>query len=488
MSSDGSSQRARLVAIARRAMLQRGLEPDFPPLVDAEIARLTDAQAADGSLRDLRDLLWCSIDNDDSRDLDQLTVGEPAAGGAARIRVAIADVDRLVPAGSAADAHANTNTTSVYTPARVFPMLPERLSTNLTSLVEDRERSAVVTELVVTSDGRVSDSSVYRARVSNKAKLAYNSVAPWLEDRAAAPPAVASVAGLADNLRLQDRAAQALRERRHEQGALTLESIGAEVVFQGDALADVAPAEKNRAKALIEDFMIAVNTATAKYLEGRHVPSIRRVLHTPRRWDRIVLLAREVGTTLPAAPDGRALDAFLRERRRVDPARFSDLSLAVIKLLGSGEYVVAGPDGEGDGHFGLAVPDYAHSTAPNRRFPDLITQRLLKAAMAGAPVPYSLDELGALATHCTTQEDAAAKVERQVRKSAAALLLAGRVGQRFDAIVTGASEKGTWVRINRPAVEGRVVRGERGLDVGERTRVELVGTDVDRGYIDFARV
>jgi VacB/RNase II family 3'-5' exoribonuclease len=487
MSLESASARARLVSIASRAMIQRGLEPEFPPGVEADVARLTETEAADPSLQDLRHLLWCSIDNDDSRDLDQLTVAEAAPDGSTRVRVAIADVDRLVSHGSAADAHAGTNTTSVYTAARIFPMLPERLSTNLTSLVEGRERAAVVVELTVAADGRITASTVYRARVLNKAKLAYDGVAAWLERRAPAPPALAAVAGLEANLQQQDRAAQALRERRHEQGALSLESTGAEVVFQGDTLADVQADEKNRAKALIEDFMIATNTATATYLEARRVASIRRVLRTPRRWDRIVQIAREAGAELPAAPDGRALDAFLRERRRADPDRFPDLSLSVIKLLGSGEYVVAGPGGEPDGHFGLAVRDYAHSTAPNRRFPDLVTQRLLKAAIAKAPSPYRQEELRTLAAHCTTQEDAAAKVERQVRKSAAALLLAGRIGQRFDAVVTGASEKGTWVRIPRPAVEGRVVRGERGLDVGERTRVELVATDVERGYIDFAR-
>ena len=468
-------------------MLERGFEPDFPSAAQSEAARLTDADATDNSLQDLRGLLWCSIDNDDSRDLDQLTVGEPMAGDAVRIRVAIADVDRLVPRDSAIDGHARTNTTSVYTPARVFPMLPERLSTDLTSLVQGEERAAVVTELTIGDDGVVRDSTVYRARVLNKAKLAYNSVAAWLEHGAAAPPALAAVAGLDANIRLQDRAAQALRQRRHEQGALSLESSGAQVVFDGETLADVQADEKNRAKMLIEDFMIAVNAATARYLEKRQLPSVRRILRTPRRWDRIVLLAREAGADLPDVPDGRALDQFLRERRRVDPDHFPDLSLSVVKLLGSGEYAVAGSDGTVDGHFGLAVPDYAHSTAPNRRFPDVITQRLLKAALAKTAAPYSHSELEALAAHCTNQEDDAEKIERQVRKSAAALLLAGRIGQRFDAIVTGASEKGTWVRIRRPAVEGRVVRGHKGMDVGERTRVELLATDVERGFIDFGR-
>jgi exoribonuclease-2 len=401
--------------------------------------------------------------------------------------VAIADVDRLAPRDSAIDDHAHANTTSVYTPAKVFAMLPERLSTDLTSLVAGEERAAVVIEFIVAAEGQARDSTVYRARVLNKAKLAYNSVAAWL-DGAPAPAALAAVPGLDENLRLQHEVAQALRQRRHEQGALTLESTGAHVVFDGETLSDLEPDTKNDAKSLIEDFMIAANGATAAFLDAHGSPSIRRVLRVPRRWDRIVALAREYGDELPAAPDARALDEFLQERRRVDPDRFPDLSLSVVKLLGSGEYAMVRPNGQVEGHFGLAVRDYAHSTAPNRRYPDLVTQRLLKAAMAGAPVPYREDQLEAVAADCTAREDAAEKVERQVRKSAAALLLEGRAGERFDAIVTGASDKGTWVRIMRPAVEGRVIRGEAGLDVGESTRVELVRTDVERGFIDFARV
>jgi len=469
-------------------MVERGLEPDIPPPAQADAARLTDAQAADPSLQDLRNLLWCSIDNDDSRDLDQLTVAERQPDGTTRVRVAIADVDRLVPRESPIDDHARANTTSVYTAAKVFPMLPERLSTDLTSLVQGEERAAVVIEFVVSDDGRARESTVYRARVLNRAKLAYNSIAAWLDGNAPAPPALTAVPGLDANIRLQHQAAQALRERRHEQGALTLESQGAHVVFDGDVLSDLENDEKNDAKALIEDFMIAANGATAGFLAAHRSPSIRRVLRAPRRWDRIVALARESGRKLPEVPDARALDEFLSERRRADPDRFPDLSLSVVKLLGSGEYALVRAGGHVEGHFGLAVRDYTHSTAPNRRFPDLITQRLLKAALAGATAPYREAELETLAAECTLREDAAEKVERQVRKSAAALLLSGRVGQQFDAIVTGASEKGTWVRIARPAVEGRVIRGEAGLDVGERTRVELVGTDVDRGFIDFARV
>ena len=388
----------------------------------------------------------------------------------------------------AIDTHAATNTTSVYTAAQIFPMLPEKLSTDLTSLAEDRERLAIVLEMQVAPDGTLAGSDVYRAMVLNRAKLAYNSVAAWLEGTAPPPPAVAAVPGMDEQLRIQDRFAQALKQRRHAQGALRLETLEVRAVFDDGALADLRPDQKNRARELIEDFMIAANGVTARFLERAGLPSLRRVLHVPKRWDRIVTLAAESGERLPATPDAAALDAFLTRRRTADPARFADLSLSVVKLLGAGEYAVEVPGQPTEGHFGLAVRDYTHSTAPNRRFPDLVAQRLIKAALAGRSSPYGVEELAALARHCTEQENNADKVERQVRKSAAALLLAPRIGARFDAIVTGASDKGTWVRISGPAAEGRVVRGFQGLDVGERVRVELVHTDVARGFIDFAAV
>jgi exoribonuclease-2 len=470
-------------------MIQRGLLPDFSPAVLAETAAVAGAATeTDPAIRDLRGLLWCSIDNDDSRDLDQLSVAEPVAGGAVKIRVAVADVDAVVREGSAIDGHARTNTTSVYTAAGVFPMLPEKLSTDLTSLGEGQARLAIVIEMEVAGDGAVTGSDVYRAVVLNRSKLAYNSVAAWLDGSAPAPPRLAAVPGLDQQIRTQDRVAQAMKGLRHQHGALSLDTLEAQAVFDGEALADLRPDEKNRAKELIEDFMIASNGVTAKYLEGKGCPSLRRVLRAPERWERIVELAAGLGGRLPPRPSARALEDFLAARRQADPLRFADLSLSVVKLLGSGEYVVELPGRAVDGHFGLAVGDYTHSTAPNRRFPDLVTQRLLKAAMAGRPAPYDIDALDELARHCTAQEDNAAKVERQVRKSAAALLLAPRIGQRFDAIVTGASSKGTWVRILRPAAEGKVVRGFQGLDVGDRTRVELVHIDVERGFVDFARV
>ncbi|MEP7182150.1 MAG: RNB domain-containing ribonuclease [Betaproteobacteria bacterium] len=475
--------------IAHRVMQERGLLPDFSPEVlketDAIAKAATDASPA---IRDLRALLWASIDNDDSRDLDQLSVAVPLANGAMKILIAIADVDAVVKVRSAIDGHAQTNTTSVYTAAEIFPMLPEKLSTDLTSLRESQERLAIVIEMTIDANGSVSHSDVYRAVVFNRAKLAYNGVAAWLDGTAPAPPRIAEVPGLDAQLRLQDGVAQVLKRLRHEHGALDLETPEARAVYDDGALTDLQPDEKNRAKNLIEDFMIAANGVTATFLERNGFASLRRVLRSPERWERIVALAAGLGEPLPPAPDAVALNAFLAKRRQVDPLRFPDLSLSVVKLLGRGEYVLELPGERAEGHFGLAVNDYTHSTAPNRRFPDLIAQRLLKAALAGSKSPYGTDELAALARHCTEQEDNAAKVERQVQKSAAALLLVSRIGERFDATVTGASDKGTWVRILHPAVEGRVVRGFEGLDVGDRVDVKLVHTDVPRGFIDFARV
>ena len=489
MDASNRSGREQLKHIAHDVMLQRGLQPDFPPAVLAETNRISGAAAAsDAAIRDLRGLLWASIDNDDSLDLDQLSVAQPLPDGTVKILVAIADVDALVAQRSAIDAHAATNTTSVYTAAQVFPMLPEKLSTDLTSLAEGQDRLAIVMEMHVAADGTLQGSDIYRAKVLNRAKLAYNSVAAWLEGSAPPPAKVAAVPGLDEQLRIQDRTAQALKQLRHAHGALRLETLQVRAVFADGSLADLLPDEKNRAKELIEDFMIAANGVTARFLEAKGFASLRRVLHVPQRWDRIVALAATAGECLPSAPDAAALDAFLGRRRRADPQHFGDLSLAVVKLLGAGEYALDVPGQTAEGHFGLAVRDYTHSTAPNRRFPDLIAQRLLKAALAGSPSPYDNDELTALARHCTEQENNAEKVERQVRKSAAALLLASRIGQRFDAIVTGASDKGTWVRIVNPTAEGRVIRGFRGLDVGERVSVELLHTDVTRGFIDFGVV
>ena len=483
------SHRTDLRSIARRAMVERDLLPDFSSAAMAELSRIqTAATDSHANLRDLTGLLWASIDNDDSRDLDQLTVAELRADRSVKILVAIADVDALVKKDSALDGHAKHNTTSVYTSGDMFPMLPEKLSTDLTSLGEGQDRLAIVVEMTIAEDGVVRSSTLFRALVHNHAKLAYNGVAAWLAGEAPAPERVTAVSGLDAQLRLQDQVAQRLKVRRHQQGALSLETIEARAVFDGELLTDLRVEQKNRAKELIEDFMIAANQATVSYLRGKGVPSFRRILRSPERWLRIVEVAARWGEPLPPEPDASALEGFLVKRRKADPLTFPDLSLAIVKLIGRGEYVLDQSKDGAPEHFGLAVKGYTHSTAPNRRFPDLITQRLVKAALAGTATPYKPEELKYLAGHCTEKEDDAEKVERRLRKSAAALLLESRIGQRFDSIVTGASESGTWVRLLEPPVEGRVVTGTSGLDVGDKVRVELISTDVERGYIDFVRV
>jgi VacB/RNase II family 3'-5' exoribonuclease len=478
-----------LQKIARRAMLERGMLPDFSSQALEELDRIHELSPdAAGPVRDLRHPLWCSIDNDDSRDLDQLTVAEALPNDGVKVFVAVADVDALVKKDTAIDQHARQNTTSIYTEAKTFPMLPEKLSTDLTSLNYASDRYAVVVEMLVAKDGSLQKSDVYPALVKNKAKLAYNSVAAWLDGSGPLPPAIDAVPGLAENLRLQDRTAQQLKTLRHEHGALTLETIEARLVFDDGTLKDVQAEKKNRAKDIIEDFMIAANGVTARYLDSEKLPSLRRVVRTPKRWDRIMELASDHGFKLPVGPDSKALEAFLTQAQAADPLRFPDLSLSVIKLMGAGEYVADFPGVKPDGHFGLAVKDYGHSTAPNRRYPDVITQRLLKSALYGYPLPYKDDELEELAKHCTKKEDDAKKVERRVRKSAAAMLLEHRIGERFDGIVTGAADKGTWVRLFQPPIEGRLSQGFEGVDVGDRLSVELISTDVEQGYIDFKRV
>ena len=483
------TDRERLAAIAERVMTERGLEPVFSP----EVLRETDqisraAQPLNDEVKDLRPFLWCSIDNDDSRDLDQLTYAEKQGDGTSRIFIAVADVDALVKSGSATDTHAARNSMSVYTAARIFPMLPEILSTDLTSLGEGQERLAVVVEATVSAEGVVVAQDVYRALVLNRAKLAYGSVSAWLEGEAPPPERLAAVPGLQEQLRLQDSIAEKLKALRHDRGALTLQTIETRMVFDGDTLVGMQSDNKNRAKYLIEDFMIAANGVTAAYLEQKGFPSLRRVLRSPERWARIVELASRLDYLLPETPDANALEAFLDARRAADPEKFPDLSLSVIKLMGAGEYAVHQPGQQPNGHFGLAVRNYSHSTAPNRRYPDIVTQRLIKAALAGIAPPYTPETLDELARHCTLQEGNVAKVERQTAKSAAALLLSSQIGAQFDALVTGASEKGTWARILAPPIEGRVVRGFRGLDVGDRVRLQLIDTDVERGFINFARV
>lgn len=480
--------RSRLSDIARRAMRSRGLLTDFPPPVLAELGAIRGpVSLVDESTRDLRNLNWCSIDNDDSRDLDQLTVGDTMSDGSVKVLVAIADVDAIVRKESAIDHHAGHNTTSVYTVAETFPMLPERLSCDLTSLNLAAARRAIVVEMVIAADGSMLGSAIYGGIVRNHAKLAYNSLAAWLEGNGPIPHQIGEVDGLAANLRLQDHAAQKLKANRHLHGALNLETIEARPVFDGNRFTSLEFDHRNRAKDIIEDFMIAANGVVARYLGSKMMPSLRRVVRSPQRWDRIAELASEWGFTLPGEPDATALEQFLGAAKTTDPLRFPDLSLSVIKLMGPGEYVVELPGESSSGHFGLAIKDYTHSTAPNRRYPDLITQRLVKAALAEGTSPYHHDELAVFAKHCTEAEDKAKKVERLVEKSAAALLLESRIGEQFDGIVTGASPKGTWVRLLKLPVEGRLVNGFEGLDVGHRLRVHLIGTDVEQGFIDLKR-
>ena len=478
--------RSDLIRIAGEVMAERGLEPEFPAAVQAQLAMINGpGRDEDPHIRDLSALLWCSIDNDDSLDLDQLTACEPMAAGAVKIFVAVADVDALVTKGSAIDTHAWTNTTSVYTSARVFAMLPERLSTDLTSLNADQVRLAIVTEMVVAPDASITQATLYRATVRNHAKLAYDALSAWIDGNGALPEAARAVAGLDGQLRTQDEVAQRLRARRHAQGSLELETFQPRAVFDGERLVEIRQQIQNRARQLIEEFMIATNECSARYLAAADGASLRRVVRSPERWLRIMEVASKYGERLPKTPDSVALAAFLAKRHRADPLRFPDLSLIIVKLMGRGEYVVERPGGPPIGHFGLAVRDYTHSTAPNRRFPDLITMRMVKAVLAGNQPPYSAAELGALAEHCTTQEDAAQKVERRMRKSEAALLLESHVGQQYDAIVTGSSDSGLWVRIFAPPAEGRLESGPRGLEVGQQISVKLVSTDAERGFIDF---
>ncbi len=466
MNQHAASHRHDLAAIAHRAMLERGFAPEFAPEVLAEVDALDPSAEAGGSaVRDLTGLPWFSIDNDDSRDLDQISASERLPSGAVRVLVAIADVDVLVGDGSKADGHARTNTTSIYTAGGTFPMLPERLSYDLTSLNEDGDRFALVIEMVVEPGGAVSSSGVSRALVRNRARLTYDAVAAWLDGEGPMPERVGRVPGVEEQVRMQD----------------------ARPVFDGGTLVDLLPQKPSRSKELIENLMVAANGATARFLEAKGFPSLRRVVREPARWARIVAVAAEYGEALPAEPDSRSLALFLAKRRQADPLRFPDLSLVIVKLMGAGEYVVERPGQDAPGHFGLAVKDYTHSTAPNRRYPDLLTQRLLKAAVTGSASPYTAAELDELARHCTEKENDANKVERHLRKSAAALLLSTRIGDRFDGVVSGAGEKGTWVRLFSPPIEGRIERGSAGLDVGDRVTVTLLSTDVERGFIDFAR-
>jgi exoribonuclease II len=478
-----------IVKIATEAMLINGLEPDFSLQIDKQIASMNGPGEEHGTdIPDLTSLLWCSIDNDDSEDLDQLTACEAQPDLSVIIYVAVADVDALVKKGSPVDNHARNNTTSVYTSARIFPMLPLRLSTDLTSLNPDLDRLALVTIMKVDAHGIVISSTVERALVRNKAKLAYDSVSAWIEGESDLPPAASAVPGMDKQLRCQDTVAQRLRLNRHSKGSLEFQTFQPHAVFKGELVVEIRQQEQNRARQLIEEFMIATNTCTANFLSDKGAASIRRVVRSPERWMQIVEVANEHDYSLPGEPDAQALENFLAAMHKADPLRFPDLSLTIIKLMGSGEYVVEVPGQEPVGHFGLAERDYTHSTAPNRRYPDLITLRMMKAILNNTSLPYDIDELEYLAVHCTRQEDAARKVERRVRKSEAALLLGTMIGHLFDAVVTGHSDKGTWVRVLVPPAEGRLMKRIGNIRVGQKIRVKLVLADVERGFIDFERM
>ncbi len=472
-------------------MIDAGFVPDVPPSVSNEL-RSIEARTSlpsDSAAKDLRALLWSSIDNSTSRDLDQVEYAESLPNGDIRLMVGIADVDVLVQKGSAIDEYAARNGTSVYTGVKTFSMLPEELSTDMTSLVDGTDRSSIVMEMVVDKDGAVKSTDVYQATLHNQAKLSYESVGAWLDKNGQVPKGVASVPGMEAQVRLQLDAAQRLREVRKQNGALELKTIESVAVLNNAGqVTDLAVTERNSARDLIENFMIAANVAMAQFLEAKGTVSLRRVVRTPEHWDRIVELARGLGEKLPAEPDSRSLAEFLERRTSADPLHFPDLSLSIVKLLGPGEYIVQKKDAPGDGHFGLAVRDYTHSTAPNRRYADLVTQRLAKAVLRQGASPYSETEMNEIAAHCTEREDAARKVERKMRKVAAAAFLKPRIGDEFSAIVTGVTPRGTFARLLNPPVDGRIMRGEEGLHVGDKVRVKLVSTNPQLGFIDFARV
>ena len=477
-----------LVTAAHAAMIEHGFQPDFPAGTEAELGAIAAAPElpASAGIQDLRSLLWSSIDNDTSRDLDQIEWAEQLSDGRIRVLIGVADVDARVVAGSVIDGHAKSETTSVYTGVKVFPMLPTELSEGITSLNENQDRVALVIEFTVDATGAVANGKAYRALVRNQAQLAYNAVGAWLEGTAAAPPKVAASDALAAQLKLQDAAAQRMVGSRFQHGALDLETIETRPVMLAGEAVEIVRLKKSRSTALIEEFMVAANGVIARTFEEAGVASIRRIVRTPKRWERIVELAERLGTTLPAEPDSKALNDFLLAQKQRDPDHFPDLSLGVVKLMGPGEYVLVKPNEVAPGHFGLAVQDYTHSTAPNRRFPDVVTQRLLKAWLAKSPQPYSEDDLNAIATRCTLMEDGARKVEREMQKRIAAVVLHARIGQSFRAIVTGVNNYGTFIRTLDPHVEGMLVQGGKGLDVGDRVTVKLISTDPQRGFVDFA--
>jgi len=478
-----------LPAIARQVMQAQGFEPDFPPEVQKQLAEIKahpPQLVPSDKVRDLRSLLWSSIDNDTSKDLDQIEVAERLPNGDVKVMIGVADVDAFVPKDSPIDQHAERETTSVYTGVITFPMLPNELSTGASSLLPDVDRPAVVVEFVVDDAGALSAGTVYRAIVRNKAQLTYNAVGAWLEGTAAAPPKVAASSDLQAQLKLQDQVAQALKKLRYEHGALNLDTSEVVPLLYNEQVVDVVKATKNRATDLIEDFMVAANGVVARLL--LNVSSLRRIVRTPAHWDGIVRLAASAGEKLPAEPDSKALNDFLIKRKAADPDHFADLSLAVVKLVGPGVYILERPGDSPEGHFGLAVQDYTHSTAPNRRFPDVVTQRLIKSSLDGKPGPYTDNDLAAIASNCTEKGDAARKVEREMSKRLSAIAMSHRIGETFDAMVTGTTPKGTFVRVTQPHMEGLLTQGAQGLHVGDKLRAKLVRTDAQHGFIDFVKV
>jgi len=486
MTHEKIKHRFNLAMIAVHAVTNRGLRAEISEQAMNQVESIREPKIdIKGNVRDQRHLLWCSIDNNDSMDLDQLTVSFKDNAQQVHILVAIADVDSLVKKNSAIDEQAQANTTTVYTSARVFSMLPEKLSHGFTSLNPGEDRMALVCEMTFDAQGQLQDTDIYQSCVHNHCKLAYDAVSDWLEGKGKLPLVAQNVPGIDEQLKAQDALAQKLKHLRHLQGSLEFETFQPIAQFDGEELTGLVLQPQNRARQLIEEFMIAANGCTSRFLAAHQGASLRRVVRSPEKWMRIVDLAHHYGTTLPSEPNSKALELFLANQRKKDPLRFPDLSLIIVKLMGRGEYLVERHDQEAIGHFGLAVKDYTHSTAPNRRYPDLITLRQIKAILNHEPSPYSLRELEDLAQHCSRQEDAAQKAERQMRKSDAAMLLSSRVGQYFDGLITGVNDKGSWVRIFAPPAEGRLIGELPLIRIGQKVRVKLISTNVEKVIIDF---
>jgi exoribonuclease R len=477
--------------------------------IERDIAHWGDAKSA----ADLRGLGWSSIDNDTSKDLDQIEVAERVPTGI-RLHIAIGDVAAAVEKGSPIDEHAQNQTQTIYTAVKNFPMLPLELSAGLTSLNENEDRLAILMSFTVASNGELLDETVSRSWVRNRAQLAYSRVGPWLDAGGNDPKNVVNLRSdsarehdsdeaastrmdgdrnlradwLAEQLKLQDEATEALHRTRIAAGALDFHKAEAEPVLMDGHIASVHEVTQNRAMHLIEDLMVAANGVMARALRKGGRSGLQRVVKTPERWNRIVALAQRTGRTLPEQPDSVELNKFLQAQRESDPDHYPDLAVAVIKLMGPGEYMLMRADDDPTGHFGLAARDYTHSTAPNRRFPDLVTQRILHAMMDDAPPPYTDGELAAIAQHCNEADKALRKIERRMQKRVAAVAMSGHVGEDFKAVVTGSSDKGVYARVIEPPFEGRVVEGEYGLDVGDVVRVKLIHTDPARAFIDLARM